>query len=133
MAKNNGDMTGWVGWVGFASLVLLISGVFSGIAGFAAIFRDTVVFANGSVWMFSQTQWGWVHIIVGLLAMLAAGSLAAGHMYGRIIAVLVALASLVANMAFIPVYPIWSIMIIVVDLLVIYAVTVHGKEVKNLE
>jgi hypothetical protein len=128
-------MSGWVGWVGFASFMLLLAGIFSALAGFVALFKDSVVYhsATNSVWVLDYTQWGWIHIIVGLLAILASASLMAGNMYGRIIAVLVALVSAFANMAFVPVYPVWSVMIILVDVLIIFAVTVHGKEVKNLE
>jgi len=128
-------MSGWVGWVGFASFMLLLAGIFSALAGFVALFKDSVVYhsATNAVWVLDYTQWGWVHIIVGLLAILASASLMAGNMYGRIIAVLVALVSAFANMAFVPVYPVWSVMIILVDVLIIFAVTVHGKEVKNLE
>ncbi len=133
MAKNNKEVTGWVGWVGFASFMLLLGGTFALIAGFVALFKDEVVYhaATNSVWVLDYTQWGWAHMILGLLAILAAGSLMAGHMYGRIVAVLVAFLSAVANMAFVPVYPFWSIMIIVIDLLVIWAVTVHGGELRE--
>jgi hypothetical protein len=133
MAKNNSEMSGWVGWVGFASFMMLLAGVFALLAGFVALFKDTAVYhsATNTVWVLSYTQWGWAHIILGFLAILAAGSLMAGHMFGRVIAVWVALLSAFANMAFVPVYPVWSIMVIVVDILVIYAVTVHGGELKE--
>ena len=135
MSARSNEPTGWVGWVGFASIMLLVLGIFHALAGFVALFKQDVVYhaATNTVWVLSYTEWGWIHIIGGLLAVWAAGSLAAGHAYGRIFAVLVALVSAFANMAFVPVYPLWSIMIIVVDILVIYAVTVHGKEVQNLE
>ena len=132
MSKNNNGESGWLGWVGFASIMLLLMGVFSFLAGFVALFKDTVVYgANGATWVLSYTQWGWVHMLAGLLALLAATSLASGHMYGRIIAIMVALVSAVVNMAFIPVYPFWSIMVVVIDVMVIYAVAVHAGELKE--
>lgn len=132
MSKNNEGGSGWLGWVGFASIMLLLMGAFSALAGFVALFKDTVVYgASGAVWVLSYTQWGWVHIIAGLLAILAATSLASGHMYGRVIAILVALLSAIVNMAFIPVYPFWSIMVIAIDVMVIYAVSVHAGELKE--
>lgn len=132
MAKNN-EVSGWVGWIGFASFMLLLGGVFALLAGFVALFKETVVYhaPSSTAWVLTYHQWGWTHIILGILAILAAGSLMAGNMYGRIFAVLIALLSAFANMAFVPVYPVWSIMIIVVDILVIYAVTVHGGELKE--
>ncbi len=133
MARNNNEVSGWVGWVGFASFMLLLGGVFAVLAGIAALFKDTVVYhsASNAVWVLNYTEWGWIHIIVGVLAILAAGSLMAGNMYGRIFAVVIALLSAFANMAFIPVYPFWSLLIITIDILVIYAVTVHGGELKE--
>jgi hypothetical protein len=132
MARSNNEMSGWVGWIGFASFMLLLSGAFALMAGFVALFKDDVVYhaATNTAWILDYTQWGWVHIIAGVLAILAAGSLMSGNMYGRVFAVLIALLSAVANMAFVPVYPVWSLLIITVDILVIWAVTVHGSEVR---
>lgn len=135
MAKNS-QVSGWVGWIGFAGFMLMLGGFFAIIAGFAALFKTDVVYhsaASSSVWVLDYSQWGWIHILGGLLALGAAGSLAAGHIYGRTIAVIVALLSATANMAFVPVYPVWSILVIVIDLLVIFAVTVHGKDIQNLQ
>src|SRR6185369_15033390 len=136
MAKNNGAVSGWVGWIGFAGFMLMLGGFFAIIAGIAALFKTDAVFhsaSSGSVWVLDYSQWGWVHIFAGLLALGAAGSLAAGHIYGRTIAVIVALLSATANMAFVPVAPVWSILVITIDLLVIFAVTVHGKDIQNLQ
>src|SRR4029079_19151898 len=108
MAKRSSDMRGWVGWIGFASIMLMLAGFFHILAGIVALFKDDVfVTAHSNVWILDYSQWGWVHILGGALALLAAGSLASGNAFGRIFAVLVALASAVANMAFVPIYPIW--------------------------
>jgi len=133
MAKKDSEITGWVGWIGFASFMLMLGGVFSFIAGIVALINDTVVYnaATNALWIVSYNQWGWIHIIVGVLAFTAAGSLLAGHMYGRIIAILAAFISAVVNMAYIPIYPFWSIMIVVIDVLIIYAVTAHGTELQE--
>ena len=134
MAKQDTTMSGWTGWVGFASIMLALIGIFHVIAGFVALFKDDLyLIAPNSVWLFDYSQWGWVHILGGLLAFLAAGSLAQGNMYGRIIAVLVAMGSVVANMLFVPIYPIWSLMMVTIGILVIWAVIVHGKELKDLQ
>ena len=131
--KNTTEVTGWVGWIGFASLMLMLGGFFHVIAGFVALFKDDVYIstANHGVWVFNYTQWGWIHLLGGILAIWAAGSLMQGHAYGRTFAIVVALVSAVANMAFVPVYPVWSLLIITVDILVIWAVVVHGSELKD--
>jgi hypothetical protein len=134
MNKEPDAISAWFGWIGFASFMLALAGVFALITGFVALFQSGTVFVHtlNSSWLLTYTQWGWVHMLAGVLALAAAGSLLAGNMYGRIFAILVALASAIVNMAFIPMYPIWSIIIITIDVMVIYAVAVHGGELKDL-
>lgn len=132
--KNNNEMSGWVGWVGFASIMLYLAGFFHLIAGFVALFKNTVyVVGTNNLWALDYTQWGWIHVLGGLLLILAASSLATGKMYGRIVAVCAALLSAAVNMLFVPVYPIWSILTMAISVMVIYAVVVHGSDLKNLK
>src|SRR5690606_22220403 len=132
MAKQNSVESGWTGWIGFAAILLGLAGVFHIIAGSVALFQqDVYTITPNAVWLFDYSQWGWVHIIAGVLALLAASSLAQGHMYGRIVAVWFAVGSVIANMAFVPVAPVWSLLMITLGVLVIWAVTVHGKELKQ--
>lgn len=133
MEKDTSVDGSWLGWIGFASFMLLLGGFFSAIAGFAALFKDGVVLSGfgNNIWLMTYVQWGWVHILIGVLAIVAAGSLLAGHMYGRIIAIVVAFLSALVNMAFVPVYPIWSIIVIFIDVMVIYSVMVHGGDLKE--
>lgn len=126
-------VSGWAGWIGFAAIMLAIIGIFHIVTGFVALFEPAVytTVTPNNVWVFNYVTWGWIHIIGGLLAFTAAGSLAQGNAYGRIIAVTVAVLSIVANMAFVPIYPIWSLMMVTVGILVIWAVTVHGREMRD--
>jgi len=131
MAKQTNNESGWMGWIGFAAIMLALIGIFHMIMGFVALFQEDVyTVTTNAVWVFDYSQWGWIHIVGGLLAFLAAGSLVQGNMYGRVVAVLVAMASVVANMAFVPIYPIWSLMMVTVGVLVLWAVVVHGEELK---
>ncbi len=131
MAKNNNDMSGWTGWVAFAGLMLIVAGFFHILAGVVALFKDTV-YVNGAanVWVLNYTAWGWIHIVGGLIAWWAGSALLQGKTWARVLAVLIAIVSVVGNMAFVPIQPIWSLLIIAVDLLIIYAVTVHGGELE---
>lgn len=128
---NNEDVSGWTGWISFAAIMLGLSGIFHMIAGFVGLFRDDLygVTANG-IWLFDYSTWGWIHILGGALLFAASSSLFQGKMYGRIMAILAAMGSLAVNVAFIPVYPIWSIIMVVIGIMVIWAVTVHGKEMQ---
>jgi hypothetical protein len=124
--------TGWVGWIVFAGFMLVMVGAFHIIEGLVALFRDEVflVGPRGLVVNVDYTAWGWVHIIGGILAIATGAGLLAGQMWARILAVVVAFASAVINMAFLPAYPVWSAIVIAIDVLVIWAVTVHGSELK---
>jgi hypothetical protein len=124
--------TGWVGWIVFAALMLVMVGIFHVMQGLVALFRDEVyvVGSDGLVVSVDYTSWGWTHVVGGGIAVLAGAFLIAGRMWARIVAVVVAMVSALVNITFLPAYPVWSMIMIAVDVLVIWAVTVHGNEVR---
>ena len=77
------------------------------------------------------SQWGAVHLIVGLVMLLAGIGLFSGNILARTVGVIVAGISLIANFFFIPAYPLWALTVITIDLLVIWALTAHGKEMRQ--
>ena len=133
MSARSNEPTGWVGWVYFASLMMMLLGGFQVIAGLVGIFKDDyyVLTQNNHLVVFSYTTWGWIYLVMGVIVFLAGLALLNGATWARVVAVFLASLSLFANMAFMSAYPLWSIMMIVVDILVIYALTVHGGELKE--
>jgi hypothetical protein len=130
----NTEVTGWVGWVYFAGLMLMLAGVFQSIAGLVALFKDEVfVVSQQNLWLLDYTTWGWVHLLIGVFLLMAGSAIASGKVWGRTIGVVFAALGLIANFGFIPVYPLWSILLVVVDGLGIYALIVHGGEAVDLE
>lgn len=126
-------VTGWTGWIMAAVSIMAIVGLFHIILGIGALFaQDWYLYASGSVFLFDSSAWGWSLIVSGFLLMLAAGLLMAGNIVGRVLGVIVALGSLLANLALAPAAPVWSITMIVLDVLIIYAILAHGKEMKQL-
>jgi hypothetical protein len=127
------EPTGWTGWVVFASFMMFLLGSFQAIQGLVAIFDDTYygVTESGLVVSLDYTTWGWVHLILGVLLILSGAGVLAGNLAARSVGVLLATLSAVANLLFIAAYPIWSVVIITVDVLVIYALTVHGREMRG--
>ena len=127
------EPTGWVGWIVFSGLLLIMLGVFQAIMGFVALFKEDyyVVGREGLVVELDYTSWGWAHLILGIVALLAGLGILAGQMWARVIGIILAVVSAVTNVVFIAAYPIWSTIVIVVDVLIIYALSVHGREVKN--
>ena len=127
------EQTGWAGWLVFASFMMFLVGTFQAIQGLVAIFDDGyyVVRESGLVVNVDYTAWGFIHLILGILLILCGAGVLTGNVVARGVGVLLAALSALANMAFIGAYPVWSIIVIVVDVLVIYALTVHGGELKS--
>jgi hypothetical protein len=123
--------TGWVGWVYFASAMMLLAGGMQAIAGLVALFKDDYyVVGESGVLAFNYSTWGWVHLLVGLVIFAAGLATAAGRTWGRAIGVIMAVTAALANVAFLSAYPVWSVIAIVVDIFVIYALTIHGSEAR---
>lgn len=131
MDSHKSKPTGWVGWIFFAGMLMLVVGLFQTIAGFVALFQEEMyLVTSNNLLVFDYSQWGWVHLLWGLILMLSSFSLMAGQMWGRIFGVFLAVVSAIANFAFLPAYPVWSMIIIAMDVLIIYAITVHGRETR---
>jgi hypothetical protein len=74
------------------------------------------------------TVWGWVQFGLGVLAVGVGIGLFTGNLAARIGGVIIAAASAIVNLSFVAAFPVWSILIIAVDVIVIYAIVVHGRE-----
>jgi hypothetical protein len=126
-------VTGWAGWIFFAATMMIISGIFSVIWGIVGLARDQVflVGRRGNVINLDYTTWGWINLIIGIVVIIAGVYLYTGSVLASIVAVTLAILSIVGNLLVIAAYPIWSVLVIAVDVLVIYAITVHGHELRN--
>jgi len=125
--------TGWVGWIVFGGTMMVLLGIFHAIQGLVALVNDDyfVVGQSGLVVSVDYTAWGWAHLILGLIVAGAGLGLLAGQMWARIVGVLVAMGSAVVNLAFLAAFPIWSAIMILFDVLIIWAITAHGSELKR--
>ena len=125
--------TGWVGLVVFGGVMLMLAGGFQVMEGFVAILRDEYFYVtrDGLLITMDYTAWGWTHLILGLIAVAAGSGVLAGQMWARVIGIVIAVISALVNLAFLSAYPIWGTIIIAMDVLVIYALTMHGGEVKT--
>jgi hypothetical protein len=128
-------VTGWVGWVFFAGVMLFTGGAVNLIEGIVALVRDNyfLVRPSGLVVSVNYTVWGWALLLSGVLLLFAGYGVMVGQMWARVTAVILAVVNVVVNMVFIPAYPIWAIIIIVIDVFVIYALAVHGGETKRIK
>ena len=125
--------SGWTGWAIFAGIVLFLIGVFQASAGLVALFNDDVylVSTDRLAVTFDYTAWGWIHLVLGVLVALAGLAIFRGQAWGRAVGVVLAGLSAFANLMFIPAFPLWSLLVIALDVLVIYALCVHGGELAD--
>src|SRR4051794_38353182 len=128
------EPTAWVGWILFAGTMLLLVGFFQAIAGFVALFDKSYYGPNSDLTVtVSYDAWGWVHIGLGLLAIAGGFGVMAGKTWARVYAIAYAGIAAIVNMSFMRAYPVWMTIMIAVDVLVIYAVAVHGREVRAMD
>src|SRR5262245_22729997 len=120
----------WTGWLAFAGSIMVLLGLFHMIQGLVAIFNDEyyLVSQSGLVLNVDYTVWGWVHLIGGLVILLAGIGVFSGQVWARSVGVGLAMLSALANLAFLGAYPIWSVMMIALCVVVIWALTVHGAD-----
>lgn len=122
------------GWLTFSGSLLIVVAFFHVVAGLVALFKSNVFVATPhQLIVFDYTQWGWTHIIFGVLLFATAAALFTGRLWARIVTISLATLSAIANFGFLNAYPLWSIIMIALDILVIYGVAMHGSEVEEYE
>jgi hypothetical protein len=112
----------------FAGIMLITGGFVNVIEGIVALAKDDyyLVRPSGLVVGLDYTAWGWTLLLFGALLLFAGYGVMVGQTWARVTGVIIA----VLSMIFMPAYPVWAIIVITVDALVIYALAVHGREVK---
>jgi hypothetical protein len=119
-----------VGWIYFASAMMIMIGIFHAIAGLIAIFDDEFYVATRNyIFQFDATEWGWIHLIFGILIAIAGGYLLTGSVVARTVGVLMALLSAILGFAWLPYYPVWGVIIIAIAVSVVWALTAHGRDI----
>jgi hypothetical protein len=127
--------SGWaVGFTVFAAIMMIMVGVFQALQGLIAIFENEFYVATRNyLFEFDATTWGWIHLVIGLVVAFAGWGLLSGQTWARIVGITLAALSATANFLFIPYYPFWSLLIITLNVLVIWALTAHGREFRELK
>ena len=125
------EVSGWaVGWTAFAAVMMIMTGFFHGIAGLVGVLEDELyALAGDYVFKLDVTTWGWIHLVLGVLVVFAGFYVFTGAVWARTIGVILAVVSILANFAWLPWYPLWSILMITAGVFVIWALTAHGRDV----
>jgi hypothetical protein len=127
-SRGREEPPGWAaGFIVFAAVMMLMAGIWQALAGLIAIFNNEFYVATRNyLFEFDATAWGWIHLILGIIVALAGWGLLSGRTWARVVGITVAVLSAIANFAFIPYYPFWSLLIIALDVFVIWALAVYG-------
>lgn len=131
-ASNESFSSVAVGFNVFAASMMILLGTFHAVAGLVALFNDTFYAVTEQyVFQFDVTSWGWIHLILGIVVALGGVALLQGAMWARVVAVILAGLSALASFAWLPYYPIWGLVLIGVSVAVIWAATVHGRDLSR--
>jgi hypothetical protein len=118
------------GWVVFAAMMLFLLGSFQALAGVVSLLEKSyyAVASDDLVVHVGYQAWGWTHLVVGVVAASAAFGLMTGATWARIVGIITAMASALVNIGFLAAAPVWAVLMITLDVLVIYAITAHGRD-----
>ena len=131
--QRDSDYSSWaVGWSAFAAVMLIILGVADFFQGLVALVNDEF-YVVGREWVFEfdVTTWGWIHLIGGIILVLSGIGIFSGNVAARTVGVIIAGLSVLWNFAWLPYYPIWSVILIAIGVAVIWALTAHGRELSE--
>ena len=122
-----------IGWISFAGFVLILGGSFSMLAGLGGILNPDSFAASDTIIEQSADTWGWWHLIVGAVVLFSGFGVFTGNVLARTVGVIGATVSAISAFVWMPVYPVWGIIIISIDLAVIWALTAHGRDIQKAE
>ena len=128
--------TAWTGWIGFAAIMLALIGSITFFEGLIAIIRDEYYVVTGKqVLVFDLTTWGWIMLFWGILLFIAGLGLAAKSGWARWFTIVVVSLNLLAQLAFLgnTQYPLWTLVIIGLQIMVLFALTARWGAVHTFE
>jgi hypothetical protein len=124
------EPAGWVvGVTLFAATMMAVIGFFHVVQGLAALFQNEIYVVGAQyVFSFDLTAWGWIHLRAGILLIAAGFAITTGRVWARLAGIGFAVLSMIANFLFLPYYPVWSLLVIAIDVFVIWALCVYTRE-----
>ena len=127
---HGGGQSSWVsGLALFGGVVMLVDGIFAILNGIMGIAKDQVYVATSNyVFRFNLTAWGWIHLVLGILLVAVGYGILRGAAWGRIAGIFLASLSVIANLLWLPHYPLWSLITIGLGVAVIWALTVYDSD-----
>ena len=128
-AHGAGTASWAVGLSLFAGMMMIITGLFNTMEGVVALARNEVYAVTPRyIFAFDLTTWGWIQIVLGIIVLAAGIGVVTGRLWGRVVGITIAALTMLANFAFIPYYPIWSMLIIALNVFVIWALCIYDRD-----
>jgi hypothetical protein len=126
--NSSSDYNPWaVGLALFAGAVMMTVGAFQALEGLVALFDDNFyVVRDNYTFEFDVTAWGWIHLIMGIIIAVSGYFVVRGDLWARILAMFLAALAAIANFLWVPYYPVWSLLIVALNILVIWALAVYN-------
>ena len=126
--------TGWAGWVRFAAFLMILNGALQALQGFAALVNPDYyrVTSSGLAVSIDYGAWGWIHLTIGVALFASGMGVLSGNLLARIVGVVFVGINALTALVFIEAAPGWGIIMITLDVVVIYSLTVHGSELRDL-
>ena len=123
--------SGWaIGWTAFAGILMIMMGFWWIISGFVALLdSEFYVVTLRWIFQFDISTWGWIHLILGIVILASGCGLFLGAVWARIVGVILTVVAGLLAFAWLPYYPIWAIIFIAISVAVIWALTVHGRDI----
>jgi hypothetical protein len=117
------------GQIAFAAIMMIVGGIWHGLSGLAGVLRDEVYLTTPNyTYQFDLSWWGWIHLVLGAILAITGIAVAQGQTWARVTGIALAILSLMANFLFLPHYPVWSILIISLDIVIIYSLATYARE-----
>lgn len=117
------------GWIAFAGVMMLVLGSLDAFWGLAAILNDEIVVVGGNgALIFDITTWGWIHLILGSLVALTGLGLISGNGAARVAGIFLVAVNAVAQVVWFPAAPLWAFLMIILDTVILYQLTVNWRE-----
>jgi hypothetical protein len=122
------EPSGWaLGVIAFAATMMFLIGIFQALTGLVALFNDEFfVVTQNYTFDIDVTAWGWIHLLVGLAVLATGVGLFTRAAWAGVTAIMLCMLSALVNFFFIPYYPIWSLVVIGLNIWVIWALTRPG-------
>lgn len=116
------------GWLTFAGTLLLLIGIFNIINGLTSLLRpDYYVATPADLLVFDFTTWGWLWLALGVVQAAVGLGAYSGQTWARATGVVLAGLCAIGHIAFLGAFPIWSVLVIALSVLVIYALIVPAS------